>query len=76
VEVFDFRLFVGDPLSPSEVKALAAAPTPVIDEVFKCEVASSDRLLDTSWDNGLGQDCPWMFDNKDQYPGDHPSSPH
>ncbi len=68
-EIYDFRMYVGEPLTGDNIREIANAPTPVIDDLFKCAPLFAEFSIDTAWKNGFGQNCQWLFDNKLQYPG-------
>ena len=69
MEIYDLRMYVGAPLNADNFRDLAEAPTPVLDDFFKCEKLSTELTRDKPWVNGFGQNCQWLFDNKIQYPG-------
>ena len=68
-EIYDFRMYVGEPLAGDKIRIIANAPTPAFDDLFKCSPLRSEQTRDESWVNGFGQNCQWLFDNKRQYPG-------
>ena len=67
--MYDVRMYVGEALTPEEVLAISTAPTPLLNEYYKCSPVTSETNIDTSWANGYGQNCQWIFENKAQYPG-------
>ena len=69
MELYDFRIYIGEPLSAKNVLALAHSPTYPIQEFYKCAPVLFKKILDSSWENGYGQNCQWLFENKAQYPG-------
>ena len=62
-------MYVGEPLTGDQIRAIANAPTPVLDDLYKCESLTAELMIDKPWVNGFGQNCQWFFDNKVQYPG-------
>ena len=63
------RMYIGEALAPEEIQAISAAPTPLLNNYYKCSPLSSETNIDATWANGYGQDCQWLFENKAQYPG-------
>jgi hypothetical protein len=62
-------MYVGEPLTGDQISAIANEATPVFDDLHKCTNLSAELTLDTLWENGFGQNCQWLFDNKLEYPG-------
>jgi len=78
VEVHDLRMYVhrdtrpdgseGGALSGAEMLALATAPTPQLDEEYKCLAIESPKMIDTSWQDDMGHDCVWFRDHAEVLP--------
>jgi hypothetical protein len=69
VEIFDLRIFLGDPLPASTIESLANAPTEPLKDEYKCAQLFSESISDTSWTNGFGHNCAWFFEHNAQNPG-------
>ena len=65
-QVHDVRMYVGEPLLPSQVLALAQAPTP---ELHSNETCVPGALLwDTPETDAMGRTCAWYSSRRDAFP--------
>jgi hypothetical protein len=60
---------VGEPLTGYDIIALAHVSTPVFDDLYKCSSFSAEVIRDKPWVNGFGQNCEWLFNHRNQFPG-------
>jgi hypothetical protein len=69
IELYDFRAYVGAPLTHAQVAAIASNPPAVIPASDLCVLPTDPAYQDTAWTDTFGHTCDWYFEkaktNKD-----------
>uniref|UniRef100_A0A7S0W9M5 Polycystin cation channel PKD1/PKD2 domain-containing protein n=1 Tax=Hemiselmis tepida TaxID=464990 RepID=A0A7S0W9M5_9CRYP len=77
VEFYDMRMYIGSPLTPTEVFNIATAPVPASPSFGRddqarardrCLYLTSPAMIDTPWTDTYGHGCAWYFVNRGEYP--------
>ena len=69
IELYDFRAYVGAPLTHAQVAAIASTPPRAIPASDLCVLPTDPSYQDTAWSDTFGHSCDWYFEkfktNKD-----------
>jgi hypothetical protein len=60
IELYDFRAYIGAPLTHAQVASIASA-APAIPASERCVLPTDPTYQDVSWTDTFGHSCEWYF---------------
>jgi hypothetical protein len=69
IELYDFRAYIGAPLTAAQVATIASTPPAGLPASDLCVLPTDPTYQDTAWKDTFGHSCDWYFEkaktNKD-----------